>query len=473
MNQAMTIEEEVQELCENQKFNNLYKEIFSLKLDDLRLSCRIYNLNTKVISETGEPVNKATKEQIAQIIFLKLHVKQEYLNEGVNKIKEDIEKKKEEIKARKEEIRKQKELEQEEEQPKENQMQLGTGLEEQLEQELKELEEYKDDMPKEKVQVIEDKEETNQTIKAEIKDVKESEASLSLGIDLGAMFENALVKFVNQKGNGIILNTINGELEKALSKVHINRIKVPEVKEVDIKGRLHSKFEDVLFSCQIERQAMIIGPAGSGKTTLAEQIAKALDTNFAHISCSAGMSEAHLLGRMLFDGTYVPSDLVTMYENGGVFLFDEIDAADSNTLLVINSALANGYMSVPNRKDNPVAHRHKDFVCIVSGNSWGHGSSTYNGRSTLDAAFLDRFSMCKHEVTYDVDLEKDLAGKHKDVLDWFHQIRDKVEKSKLRRVVSTRAIVSGVRQRESGKKLKEIKETFLTGWTDQEKAKVK
>lgn len=39
------------------------------------------------------------------------------------------------------------------------------------------------------------------------------------------------------------------------------------------------------------------------------------------------------------------------YEEGGVFLLDEVDAADANVLLVINQALANGHLPVPNRTD--------------------------------------------------------------------------------------------------------------------------
>lgn len=131
------------------------------------------------------------------------------------------------------------------------------------------------------------------------------------------------------------------------------------------------------------------------------------------------MSEAHLLGRMLFDGEYVESDFVRLYENGGVFLFDEIDAADANTLLVINSALANGYMSVPNRKEKQRAERHENFICIVAGNTWGKGSVEYAGRNRLDSAFMDRFTVAKLEIDYDTDLEGKIAGDHAYVAGFF------------------------------------------------------
>jgi MoxR-like ATPase len=181
-----------------------------------------------------------------------------------------------------------------------------------------------------------------------------------------------------------------------------------------------------------------------------------------------GLSEAHLLGRMLFDGTYVESDLVRLYENGGVFLFDEVDAADSNTLLVVNSAIANGVLSVPNRKEKPFAERHPDFICIVAANTWGNGSVEYNGRGYLDAAFLDRFCMAKVEVDYDESLEKTISKDYPGIAKMFQGIRKKVKENHIRRVVSTRAIISGVRMRSAGKSQAEIKEIFLRGWTPEQ-----
>lgn len=245
-------------------------------------------------------------------------------------------------------------------------------------------------------------------------------------------------------------------------------VKVGERKEVTMQGRLHKAFEPVLFLSQVERQAFLSGAAGTGKTTLAAQVAQGLQLPFAQISCSAGMSEAHLLGRMLFDGTYVPSDLVTLYENGGVFLFDEIDAADANTILVINSALANGILSVPNRKEKNHAVRHADFICICAANTWGAGSHEYHGRNHLDAAFLDRFAMAKVEVTYDVELEREICGQYTELYNTFIKIRKAVADNKLRRVVSTRAFISGTRQMAAGKKLSEVLQAFFTGWSPEE-----
>lgn len=297
------------------------------------------------------------------------------------------------------------------------------------------------------------------------------EQALNLG-GFGDFFAKAIDGVIKKKAEDLrpeVIDILKAEVQKL--KPTMVSIK-GRASTGEIKGRTHKKFKDAVFLCEQERQLMMVGPAGSGKTTLAKQISKAFEIPFSSISCSAGMSEAHLLGRMLFDGTYVPSDFITAYENGGVFLFDEIDAADSNTLLVINSALANGYISVPNRKDNPRAERHEDFICVVAGNSWGNGSSTYQGRGYLDAAFVDRFSVSKLNLEYDKDLEKEIAGEYTEVLDMMWKIRETVFKQRIKRIVSTRAIVSAVRQVAAGKSLKQVQEVFTTDWSDEERKKI-
>lgn len=264
-------------------------------------------------------------------------------------------------------------------------------------------------------------------------------------------------------------NHLRNRINKAIENLRPTVVTIAgSSKKIELKGRLHASFEECLFLANTEKQVFIAGPAGSGKTTLVSQVAEAMGLQFAHISCSAGLSEAHLLGRMLFDGTYVGSDLVRLYEEGGVFLFDEIDAADANTLLIVNSALANGVLSVPNRKENNHAKRHKDFICFCAGNTWGSGSFEYHGRNHLDAAFLDRFAVSKVMIDYDTELEKEICGEYKELHKELSRIRQNIYTNKLRRILSTRSFVSGTRQLNAGMKLKDVIKRFFIGWSEEE-----
>ena len=299
-----------------------------------------------------------------------------------------------------------------------------------------------------------------------------NQMKIDLGLDLGAVISSAVQNLLEGQREELINKQINVKVEKEVAKLKPTLVRIPNRKEVVLEESLHKAFKDVLYFCEMERQVFVAGPSGSGKTHMASQVAKALGVQFKHISCSAGLSEAHLLGRMLFDGTYVKSDFVDCYENGGIFLFDEIDAADANTLLVVNSALANGSMSVPNRKDNPSAKRHKDFMCICAGNTWGSGSIEYAGRNYMDAAFMDRFAASKVVVDYDNKLEKRICT-DEFLYSALNNLRKAVVDKKIRRVISTRVFISGQRQVSSGKSIKDFINNLMIDWSLEEKSKIK
>jgi hypothetical protein len=182
-----------------------------------------------------------------------------------------------------------------------------------------------------------------------------------------------------------------------------------------LKETFHPQFEKVMKLARARMNMYLFGPTGSGKSHLAHQVAVALNLDFYFVSCTTGMSENTLTGRLAPVGKagtfeYIIGEFVKAYEKGGVFLMDEMDAADDNVLLVINAALANGKMNVPNRYKNPVAVRHPDFIFIGAGNTVGTGASRLHGsRSKLDAASRDRMLVGQVFIGYDRTVEDDLC----------------------------------------------------------------
>src|SRR5262249_15667772 len=160
-------------------------------------------------------------------------------------------------------------------------------------------------------------------------------------------------------------------------------------------------------------------------------------------------------------------------EEGGVFLFDEIDAADSNTLLVINSALANGTMCVPNRPQNPVAVKHPDFVCMAAANTHGTGASRqYVGRNQLDESTLDRFRIGQVEVDYNADLEKALCP-DEELNERLTKYRERARSANLRRIISIRFNRGAYLVKQAGFTDDEIGGALFRGWAADEVAKVR
>lgn len=248
-------------------------------------------------------------------------------------------------------------------------------------------------------------------------------------------------------------------------------------KTVEVKGLRHEAFEKMLKLAVARVPILLVGPAGTGKTHLASQVAEALGLPFSFISVSAGMSEGVLGGRLLPTGEggrfeYTISEFIKAYETGGVFLLDEIDAGDANVMTFINSATANGHASVPNRTDNPVAKKHADFVLVAAANTFGNGADRqYVGRNQLDAATLDRFKMGTIDVKYDRKLEAQLAPAH--ITEWGWQVREQIASSGLRKILSTRSMIGATKCEAAGLKPVDWKESYFCDWKADELAKIK
>ena len=265
------------------------------------------------------------------------------------------------------------------------------------------------------------------------------------------------------------------EVKKAMDDSPIVKIEVvrPDGSSHKVEGHTRPEFKDVLLSASCGLNILLVGPAGCGKTHLAHQVAEALGRPFASVSCTAGMSESALQGWLIpVEGYgYLPADFVKMYEQGGVFLFDEIDGADSNTLLFLNQALANGSFFLPIRKDASLVKRHPDFVCMAAANTFGTGANqTYAGRERLDESTLDRFRAGTIVLDYDQTFERKVVAP--DLLAWGWAIRKRITEARLNRVMSTRFLLDATKLLKAGKSVKAIQDTYFIGWKSDERTKV-
>lgn len=260
----------------------------------------------------------------------------------------------------------------------------------------------------------------------------------------------------------------------------------PRTVEISIAGAapvvaegVHPCFERVLkLVLEGTTNIILIGPAGCGKTTLAQMIAKTLSRKFVHLSGSAGISESQLMGWLLPIGNegfqYVPSPIVKAYEAGKcVICFDEFDAFDQNMALQANTMMGNGHMSVPQRYNNPVVERGEDVAIIATANTMLTGASLiYTGRNAMDGASDDRF--LKVEMDYDRSLEGRIGaagGLSSDEMHQLWSLREKVAEHKFERIVSTRAFQKASAMKRIGDDWKVIMATLTKGWTADELSK--
>jgi hypothetical protein len=265
----------------------------------------------------------------------------------------------------------------------------------------------------------------------------------------------------------IVLNrrigSAEGNLKVELKKIkeEVDSKKNKKTIEIAIKkgnkifdlGTQHCQFENLLKYVQSKVNVYLVGSAGSGKTTAAKNIAKALDIPFYFTGAIA--SEFKLTGFINAQGTIVSTEFRKAYESGGLFLFDEIDASYPQAILAFNAALANDFMDFPDKK----VERHKDFYCIAAANTYGSGADReYIGRNQLDAASLDRFVFFDWNI--DEDLERELANNDTWV-NYVQKARKAAKKLGIRFVISPRASYYGATLIATGIDRKEVEKNVL------------
>lgn len=148
----------------------------------------------------------------------------------------------------------------------------------------------------------------------------------------------------------------------------------------------------------------LIGPSGTGKSTLCKQWADDQGMNFGFVPMTAGATPSWLVGAYTLEG-YRTRSAMECYQNGGVFVFEEMDAADPNMLLVANNLIENEVF------DNPVTGeqftRHPDFIPVACMNTRGLGATATNtGRSRLDDATRNRFAIGRMELFLSEEIEE-------------------------------------------------------------------
>lgn len=209
----------------------------------------------------------------------------------------------------------------------------------------------------------------------------------------------------------------------------------------------HAAFCDIVDALQYDN-VFLVGPAGSGKTTLARQVADAMQVPFYFTG--AINSEYKLMGFVDAQGRIVSTAFRQAWQSGGVFLFDEIDASMPGAVMPFNAALANGHCDFP----DGCIEKHPNFYAIAAANTFGTGATReYVGRNQLDAATLDRFSFI--ELPYDEVMEtaiaKEINPEHGEIFARRVQaIRKAIQTLKIRHVVSPRATYVGAARLKAG-----------------------
>ena len=289
------------------------------------------------------------------------------------------------------------------------------------------------------------------------------------------------VKLVRPKAVGlegqiqdIVYDLLEGEFTRQTIENKMIQLGIePNITEVVVKkyddtkvnvGVQHYNFKKLLGAISVRTNPMLVGPAGSGKTTAVINVAKALGLKFYSKSVSAQTGVHEFFGYQDANGNYVRTLFREAFEFGGVFLLDEIDAGNPNVLASINQAMANGMCAFA----DGMVNKHKDFIIVGCANTFGNGANAdYVGRNPMDGATKDRF--VKLIWNYDENLEYQIA-KNKGWCKKIQELRAKAEDKKVRVIISPRATFNGEKLIEAGLSEKDVLDMVVfNGLTEAER----
>ena len=285
------------------------------------------------------------------------------------------------------------------------------------------------------------KKELNAYFSKEIDGIEEKSTDLFNQMNLSILES---FKKVQDETDKIVKNIVDKAMEqfKESCKFKTVIININNIKTNVLPGQLfHNKFEEVVKVLSLRLHPLLVGPAGSGKNVILEQAAKALKLNFYYVN---DVTEEHkVMGFVDANGKFQQTQFFKAFTKGGLIMIDEMDNSHPSALLAINAALGTGYHQYLTFPDGILYESNPDFYLAAAANTYGTGSDQiYCGRSSLDGASLNRFLPIF--IDYDKNLEQNLV-KNTSILNLFWQVRESINKNKIRHVISTRNIVNADR----------------------------
>jgi hypothetical protein len=191
--------------------------------------------------------------------------------------------------------------------------------------------------------------------------------------------------------------------EEARRRYGISEYDVTAFRNGAVPEGRHPAYSYVHRAMQARIPIALIGPSGTGKSTLCQQIAEDMGLPYGMVPMTAGATPSWIVGAYTLDG-YRTRSAVECFVNGGVFVFEEMDSADPNMLLVANNLIENDVFINP--VTNESLKRSPDYIPVACMNTRGLGATAVNsGRSRLDDATRNRFAMGRVELFLDENLE--------------------------------------------------------------------
>jgi nitric oxide reductase NorQ protein len=142
-------------------------------------------------------------------------------------------------------------------------------------------------------------------------------------------------------------------------------------------------------ACEAGLFVLIIGPKGTGKTSLVRDFAKNRNVNLESINFSLRTRESHLVGtKTLTDGTvsFDEGILIKSMKEGDMLYLDEINSAEADVLLRLDEALDDRRQIVLKESTGEIIKAKENWFVVATINPLSH-----SGTKELPPQILSRF----------------------------------------------------------------------------------
>lgn len=215
----------------------------------------------------------------------------------------------------------------------------------------------------------------------------------------------------------------------------------------------------LLMGIELRIPTYLWGHAGTGKTTIYEQIASRTGRPMLRVQHTANMEEEHVIGGWrLRDGRTVfelgPLALAMKY--GWLYMADEYDFGRPEVLSLYQPVLE-GKPLVIKEADaaNRIIRPHPGFRFVATGNTNGQGDETglYQGTTIQNAANYERFGIVEQMPYMEESMEALLVHQQaqvpladaKKLISFARSIRNEFDSAKLSNPISPRSLIYAAR----------------------------
>jgi nitric oxide reductase NorQ protein len=169
---------------------------------------------------------------------------------------------------------------------------------------------------------------------------------------------------------------------------------------------LSKAFETKLF-------VLIIGPKGTGKTTLVRKFASHMKKDLYSVNFSLRTRESHLIGTKTLEKgevSFVEGILVKSMRDGNMLYLDELNAAEADVLLRLDEALDDRRQLVLKEAEGQIVNAAADWFVIATINPLSHV-----GTKELPPQLLSRFPFRLKLEYPPEDIELQIINQHTSV----------------------------------------------------------